>query len=389
MIKKAYVSKSFYSLGDSKKKCYDCKYCRILDEKDLDISYNVLPTEINPILTNVPIAVNLFYGDPMLQIDNTINYLRKLEEVKHKGAIVIITKGDFRLFPDLKFDLDLHFAFSTFGVDSEFDGGRWDRFYNNLKSIKDRKNTYKYSIEFRPVIYGVNDSYETIERVVATAKEFNLAIGYSGLQGKPDIVKYWEENNIQLKPYPGFTFGHKKSVSNEVENIFQELSEKYNVPIFRKTSCLISYVHGYNRDYNSHYYRPSEMNCKQCVMKDKCFKFKEENDKLKSIEINIPFDYTIEYKTKHECVLKKLNICEFPTPDCSNIQGNVIKIDEKISTADVRVIKWLTGMTVDADFRESPFLSDKWDKNYKEEIKEKVDKKKCNRDCLKCNIHHE
>ncbi len=57
----------------------------------------------------------------------------------------------------------------------------------------------------------------------------------------------------------------------EVQNIFDDLSSKYNVPIFRKTSCLISYVHNLERDYNPHYYRPGEMNCKSCLMKDKCF----------------------------------------------------------------------------------------------------------------------
>lgn len=53
-------------------------------------------------------------------------------------------------------------------------------------------------------------------------------------------------------------------------------------------------------------------------------------------------------------------ICEFTTSDCSNISGNIIKINKKITTADVRVIKWLTGYTVDADFYESQQLSDEW-----------------------------
>lgn len=35
-------------------------------------------------------------------------------------------------------------------------------------------------------------------------------------------------------------------------------------------------------------------------------------------------------------------------------------MDKKITTSDVRMIKWLTGMTVIADFVESPYLSDFW-----------------------------
>ena len=68
-------------------------------------------------------------------------------------------------------------------------------------------------------------------------------------------------------------------------------------------------------------------------------------------------------KKKHECILKKKGICEYPTEDCSNISGNVIKINKPITTSDVRVIKWLTGYTVDANFVESYAISEDWFKD--------------------------
>lgn len=92
----ALFAKSFYLLGDSLNFCYDCKYCRLNYEKCTEKHYNILPSEINPIFTNIPVAINLFYGDPLLQIENTINYLEMLEKVKHKGPVIIITKGDFK-----------------------------------------------------------------------------------------------------------------------------------------------------------------------------------------------------------------------------------------------------------------------------------------------------
>ena len=105
------------------------------------------------------------------------------------------------------------------------------------------------------------------------------------------------------------------------------------------------------------------MNCDNCIMKKKCFTFKKNQRRLypnKLIKTLIPFDFKIENKDNHECILKKKNICEFSSDDCSRISGNIIKIDEKLTTADVRVIKWLTGFTVDADFYESSLLNDKW-----------------------------
>ena len=364
-IEDVQVAKSFYLLGDSLDYCYDCKYCRLNGEKNIERHNNILPTEINPNFTNIPVAINLFYGDPLLQIDNTVKYLKKLEKSNHKGPIIIVTKGDYRLFPDIEFNLDIHIAFSTFGKDSYLDGNTMERFQNNLKEIKTRKNNYKYSIEFRPIIYNVNDDIDTLENVFKIAREYNIPIGYSGLQGKKESVDIWKKEKIDLKPYPGFSFGHKKIIGEKTEELFKKLSKKYKVPIFKKTSCLFSYVHDLNRDYNAHYYRPSEMGCNDCIMKEKCMNFKNNLPLNNDLSNVIPFDYEIIHKDKHECILKKKGICEFPSEDCSHINGNIIKINELLTTSDVRIIKWLTGYTVDASFYESNNISEKWHTNKK------------------------
>jgi hypothetical protein len=332
----------------------------LTDEWDKPISFKNLPSEINPIFKHIPVAVNLFYGDPLLQTDTTVKYLRLLESTGHKGPVVIITKGDFRKFPDVEFDLDLHFAFSTFGIEqSRYDGRSFKDFLSNLNEINNRKHQYKYSIEFRPIINGVNDSYYSLQSVFKAARKYNLPVGYSGLQGKPDVVDIWEKEGYNFKPYPGYTFGHKKSISATIQEDIERLSRLYKVAIFRKTSCLISYVHNLARDYNAHYYRPSEMGCQECAMKLNCAIAKEKRNNLE-IEIDIPFEHELIKKENHECILKQKGICEFPSDDCSRISGGLIKINEKVTTADVRVIKWLTGYTVDADFYESSFLSNKW-----------------------------
>ena len=360
--KEALFAKSFYLLGDSLNVCYDCAYCRLNGEKCEEQNYHLLPTDINDNFKKLPIAVNLFYGDPLLQIDNTIKLLKRLESIHYEGPVIIITKGDYSLFPDVAFDLDLHIAFSIFGTDSIYDGSSIQRVKNNLKQINLRKNNYKYSLEYRPICYGVNDSSECFKTVFELAKEYNLALGYSGLQGKPSSVEIWKKEGIDLKPYPGYSFGHKKLISKEKIDEFESLAKKYEVPIFRKTSCLISYVHSLGRDYNAHYYRPNEVGCSGCIMQEKCMEYKNSltvEDKYKSI---IPFDYELIKKENHECVLKKQGICNFPTEDCSHINGVLFKVKDNLTTSDVRVIKWLTGITVDANFTESAFISENWSK---------------------------
>lgn len=361
LLKELCFSKSFIMLGDSKKKCYNCQYCRAVNNGELH--YNLIPSDINPIFTELPIVINLFYGDPMLQLNNTLEYLDRLEASKHKAPVVIITKGDLCLFPNKKYNLDLHFALSTFGIDSEYDGGKIKRFKSNLEYAKllNKKYNYKYSIEFRPIINGINDSDEVLENVFKIAKEYNSSIGFCGLQLNDNLKQYLKENNIVFNPYDGYELGLKKAISKEVEDKIYNLSEKYNVPAFRKTSCLISYSHNLDRDYNAHYYRPNEMRCNKCVMSEKCLLFKRNND-LNDITLNIelPFEYKIINKEKHCCILYKMGECRFPSDDCKNINGKLIKINEKITSSDLRVIKWLTGLTVDCEFTEIEFISQKW-----------------------------
>jgi len=230
------------------------------------------------------------------------------------------------------------------------------QFISNLKESKN--HDYKYSIEYRPIISNTNDGSGTIERVMKLAKDYGMAVGYSGLQGKPERVKRWRAEGLRINRYGGYQWGYKKNISHEVRQRIKYIAKKYKVNIFSKTSCLISYVHGYKRDYNAHYYRPNEVGCQGCVLDQKCFRF--HSNLFPYALPQIPFKHKIVFKKKHVCSMKKKKICNFPTRDCSMIKGHLIKIRKKITTADVRMIKWLTGFTVEADFVESPFLSDEW-----------------------------
>jgi hypothetical protein len=321
-----------------------------------------MPGEINPVFRSLPVAVNLFYGDPMLQARHTVGMLKKLEKSGHTGPVIVITKGDFSKFPAGEFNLDVHFAFSTFGKNHYLDGGSRKIFLKNL-ALSEKRPGFKYSVEFRPIAFGINDTNEVFNFVMSAASDYGMSVGYSGLQGKPAIVKIWVEEDSPLRPYPGYRFGHKKMIAPDVEKKLLDAACKYRVAVFRKTSCLISFVHGLKRDYNSHYYRPNEVGCSGCVMEKTCFSFYDSITKDSVPEGVIPFKYEVVYKENHVCILKRKGICEFPTEDCSRIKGYLIKIDDKITTSDVRVIKWLTGLTVDADFIEMPYISRAWARN--------------------------
>jgi hypothetical protein len=308
------------------------------------------------------VVINCFYGDPLLQWENTEEYLKRLIEANHQGPVIIITKGCLEHFiTELnKYEkLDLHVALSTIGVESHYDRVSWRSFRESLPLLKEAPRV-KFSCEFRPIMYGVNDNWDQIEPLFKLCSEYNLPVGYSGLQGDTTTQEFWKRNRINLQPFPGYRFTIKKPISYDCADLIKKASNKWNVPVFKKTSCLISYVHDLSRDYNAHYYRPNEMGCEECVMKKRCFDFKNENDEstVPFMPVDIPFDYKLEYRTKHKCLLH--DTCPHPHSDCTKITGKLVVIDEPVSTADVRVIKWLTGYTVAANFTESNFLSERW-----------------------------
>ena len=354
--KDAYFGKSFMMIGNTLPKCYNCSYCRANDS--IRKSYSILPGEMNPAFKNIPVAVNIFFGDPMLQIDNTVEILEKLETNNHTGPVIIITKGDLRKFPtERKFNLDLHFGLSTFGCDSPYDGSTMKRFEDNMDVAS--QLGYHYSVEFRPIINGINDSEDIFRRVAEIAAKHKTGIGYCGLQMSDNLKQRLADDHIEFKPYDGHKFGLKKYVGRDVDKEFRTICHSLGVPVFKKTSCLIAWKHNLDRDPNAHYYRPNEVGCGECPLKERCSQFKSSLS-AEQLLISIPFDYEIEEKTNHECGLFRLVVCKFPSADCRNISGKLIKIDEELTTTDVRLIKWLTGYTVDAKFIESPYCSEKW-----------------------------
>lgn len=357
-----YFAKSFYLLGDSLDFCYNCPYCREGWVKDEQFAIHTLPSEINPNFINLPVGINMFYGDPMLQVDNTVALLKKLESVGHKGPVLITTKGDYSKFPDIPFDLDLYISFSAFGKTCKYDGGSMERFQSNLQQLEKRKNNYKHFIEFRPICFGINDDEQSLNTVLDLAKKYNLIVGYCGLQGRPENVLWWQKNGYDFKPFPSYELDFKKNLSDELVEKFETMALEKGVVTKRKTSCIISTINK-TRDYNAHYYRPNEVGCANCPNKSICFEFKNNQNTNMNFDDIIPFKYTLIQKQNHVCIMKQNGTCKFPTKDCENISGVFVKIDEKITTSDVRVIKWLTGMTVVADFYHSNRISEKWYKN--------------------------
>lgn len=384
-----FILKSFYCMGQEHDKCFSCQYCRARDKGNTK-GYWTAPSEINPLFTVLPVVVNIFYGDPLLYTEDLERCLDILEEHNHKGPVVIITKG--RLDSDKamkilskKRNLRIHFGLSYFGVELFDINGTAANLHNNLSmaAFYNKNFGYTYNIEYRPLINGINDTDKQMTEVFELARMYKTSIAYSGLQVEKELEEHIKKYNLPFKPYDGFEFGMKKNISREVECRIRQYSDKYKVPVFRKTSCAITYAanptaSGWDwdnlppmlntleivtyRDYNAHYYRPNEVGCPDCPNKRSCHNFKRHNDEFphhKWTEL-LPFNMKLVKKEHHSCKLHRDGLCKFPSPDCLDINGYMFQTDRKLTTSDVRVIKWITGYTVDAEFVESPYLQKDW-----------------------------
>lgn len=222
LLKEAYFLKSFYVLGKERTSCYNCSYCRARHNKPEDLlSFDTLPTEVNPHLFNIPVVINVLYGDPLLYIESTLEYLERLEDASHKGPVVIITKGDLSVLESKlrQYNLNIFICLSVFGNDKYDAQGSITNLSKNLEICQNitKKFGYKYSIEYRPIINGINDDLPTMESIFILASKYNAAIAYSGLQVDTDLKEYIEKENLPFRPYDGYDFGLKKNISEGVE----------------------------------------------------------------------------------------------------------------------------------------------------------------------------
>lgn len=341
MIEDIYTVKSFAVLGDSLKTCYNCDYCRADD--NINYSYHLLPSKINKLFKNLPIAVNLFYGDPILQLDNTINLLRDLDNDNHSGIVILVTKGKLVKLP--KLNINLHIGI-TIGPDKISQ----DNFEHNLDMAN--KSGYKFSIEYRPICKDINDSDKFIEYVISKAKEYNTCVSYSGLQLPPKPL------DQKYQPYDNRQFSGQKYIGKNIEDKIQYFAKLYNVPIFKKTSCLLSYMHNLDRDYNAHFLKPLGVGCKNCSNYNKCSIF----DPIK-LNMDLPFDYNIVKKDNYMCSFVRNGLCKIPNKECLQMKGYFLQPKLKtITRGDARIIKWITGCMIDnvEELIETPFISDFW-----------------------------
>ncbi|MGW6790812.1 radical SAM protein [Streptomyces chartreusis] len=125
----------------------------------------------------------------------------------------------------------------------------------SLRMLYEHAERYKTVLYWRPIVPGLNDSDEHIER----ARELSLhahATVFTGLFFRKQMAAYYEEHDL---PMPYDSTARRKIMPEHAERRILEAFDTARMTgaapwgiLFRKTSCGVAYAHG-EADYNGHY----------------------------------------------------------------------------------------------------------------------------------------
>jgi DNA repair photolyase len=250
------------------------------------------------------IAIHNKATDPFLPKvkDVTFEILDGLDSLGYKNTIGLITKysinndGIAHLESLQNLEPIVFVTYSEMPKNIEPIGNAGRRRTLELLADSDIKTV----LYWRPLVGGWNDDKDKMKKVLEVC-EFADAIVVSGLKISSEMCDFFTNKEIPL-PYMKWDPEHKKLPIEVVEKALTEYeSAGLSVPLFRKTSCAVSYLEG-GSDYNAHWYKAEENCMKTCPaeQKKRCCEVKEpRRSDVDSLLSNLGYDIDFEIMKDH------------------------------------------------------------------------------------------
>ncbi|MGV9673895.1 radical SAM protein [Nocardia sp. NPDC003482] len=120
----------------------------------------------------------------------------------------------------------------------------------SLRVAYDRADRYRVVLYWRPIVPGLNDSDAHFARAFELSQHAHATV-FTGLFFKDQIRDYYRANGL---PEPYLEGARRKVFPEALERRILTAAAQYanRPPLFRKTSCAVTYAHGV-ADYNGHY----------------------------------------------------------------------------------------------------------------------------------------
>lgn len=109
------------------------------------------------------------------------------------------------------------------------------------------RRKYRTVLYWRPLVPGLNDTDEHLHRACELGQHADATV-FTGLFYRAEIAAYYKANGL---PEPYEETARRKIIPETLEQRVLSVFTA-SAPLFRKTSCAVSYAHGLP-DYNGHY----------------------------------------------------------------------------------------------------------------------------------------
>lgn len=222
--------------------------------------------ELKERFLNLPVSINNYYGDPVLQWDNTLQKIERLIKDGHKGVIAVLTRG--LITKEKAKDL------ASFGYDklivipplSHLKGVEIDNHKDRYKTIENCKNEgIKVLPNIRPLIEGKNDKH--LSYIFHRLKELEVnTVICSGIRGNDEILLSAQIPPEELEKY----CLRVKIMPKTVGELLKVLSEETGIYVAKRVSCGVALT--FNQPSHNPYWKsPQLAGCFSCPLKEKCF----------------------------------------------------------------------------------------------------------------------
>ncbi|MEV6056921.1 radical SAM protein [Streptomyces sp. NPDC052107] len=265
--------KSGLSLNDIVGCPLDCGYCvrHLFDNFQMKTPRRLMSDEaaVEALVSHryfrphkTPIQLYNRATDPMLPVvkPHLITKLRMLDERGLTNHVLIITRWrvdaeDCAVLNGFK-NLRLTVLVTHSGIDDpRIEPVDSSIAAQSLRTLYENAERYRTILYWRPIVPGLNDSDEHIERARHLSLHAHATV-FTGLFFRNEIKEYYEAHGL---PTPYNATARRKIMPEPAEQRITDAYESRNEPggapwgtLFRKTSCGVAYAHG-EADYNGHY----------------------------------------------------------------------------------------------------------------------------------------
>lgn len=121
----------------------------------------------------------------------------------------------------------------------------------SLRTAYEHAENYRVILYWRPIVPGLNDSDQHLRRVLLLSQHAHATV-FTGLFYKDQIRAYYQEHGL---PEPYQDTARRKVFPEALERRILAAARARPAggsPLFRKTSCAVTYTHSV-ADYNGHY----------------------------------------------------------------------------------------------------------------------------------------